>query len=310
MSEILVVPGHLDGARADRVVAELCGVSRRTARATVEAGGVVRNGEALSGSARVRPGDALHVTVAETTTVTLPEPDVAFDVAYEDDVIVVVDKPAGVVVHPGAGRSRGTLANGLLARYPEVAALGDESRWGIVHRIDRDTSGLLIVARQQAAFEFLQSALKRRDVKRNYRTLVIGGFASATGTIEAPIGRDPSDPTRMAVVEGGRNARTHYRRLAEWADANVSYAAVALETGRTHQIRVHMKSIGHPVVGDAVYGSRRTIAGDPGRTWLHATSLTFEHPSGSGPMTVHSNLPDDLASSLEQLGAPSHGAIA
>jgi 23S rRNA pseudouridine1911/1915/1917 synthase len=197
-----------------------------------------------------------------------------------------------------------------LARYPEIAALGDEHRWGIVHRIDRETSGLLIVAKQPAAFEFLQSALQRREVKRDYRALAVGEFASATGTIEAPIGRDPGDPTRMAAIESGRPARTHYRRLAEWTEADVSYVALALETGRTHQIRVHMRSIGHPIVGDSIYGPRRATVGDPGRTWLHAASLTFEHPSGSGPMTVASELPFELSTSLDKLGPPSRGSAA
>jgi 23S rRNA pseudouridine1911/1915/1917 synthase len=310
MSETLHIPEDLDGARADRAVAVLCGISRRRARITVESGGVVREGATLSGSARVQTGDELHVTIADEERVMVPQRDVEFAVAFEDEAVVVVDKPAGLVVHPGAGRSSGTMANGLVARYPEVAALGEEYRWGIVHRIDRDTSGLLIVAKTPAAFDFLQSALKRREVKRDYRTLVVGEFASITGTIDGPIARDPADPTRMAVVDGGRDARTHYRRLAEWTEAGVSYVAVTLETGRTHQIRVHMRAIGHPVVGDSTYGSRRAVAGDPGRTWLHAISLTFEHPSGSGPMTVHSDLPSDLARSLDQLGAPSCGALA
>jgi len=308
MTETHIVPVELDGARADRAVAVLCGVSRRTARDAAAAGGVVRSGEALAGSTRVALGDALHVVVETTEPVMLPEPDVAFEIAYEDDSVLVVDKPAGLVVHPGAGRSGGTLANGLLARYPEIEALGDEHRWGIVHRIDRETSGLLIVAKQPAAFEFLQAALQRREVKRDYRALVVGEFPSAMGTIEAPIGRDPADPTRMAAIESGRPARTHYRRLAEWSEADVSYAALALETGRTHQIRVHMRSIGHPVVGDSVYGPRRAIAGDPGRTWLHAASLAFEHPSGSGLMNVASELPADLSTSLDRLGAPSFGS--
>ena len=309
MTVQIEIPADLAGTRADRAVAVLCGVSRRAARSTIDSGGVMRGGLALAGSSKVAEGDILHVGLVEEQETMIPEASVQFAVAFEDDDVIVVDKPSGVVVHPGAGRAGGTLANGLLSKYPEIAELGPEYRWGIVHRIDRDTSGLLIVGKNATAFDHLQAALKRRDIKREYRALVAGRFASATGTIDAPVGRDPAEPTRMAVVEMGRPARTHYQRLAAWEDADVSLASVALETGRTHQIRVHMRSIGHPVVGDPVYGRKRPMPGDPGRTWLHAASLTFEHPSGSGPMTVRSDLPADLSASLAGLGAPTRGAV-
>lgn len=310
MTERIVISSDLDGTRADRAVAVLCGVSRAAARRSVDAGGVLRRDAVLAASSKVFEGDVLDVGLVAPEETVIPEETVEFAVAYEDDAVIVVDKPTGIVVHPGAGRPSGTLANGLLARFPEIGELPPDCRWGIVHRIDRDTSGLLIVAKSPDAFGYLQAALKRRDVKREYRTLVGGQFASSTGTIDAPIGRDPAEPTRMAVIETGRSARTHYQRLAEWGDAEVSLASVALETGRTHQIRVHMRSIGHPVVGDPVYGTKRKAAGDPGRTWLHASSLTFEHPSGSGPMTVRSDLPDDLVGSLDGLGNPSRGSVA
>jgi 23S rRNA pseudouridine1911/1915/1917 synthase len=309
MTTQVEIPADLDGARADRAVAVLCGVSRRSARLAIDAGGVMRSGRSLAGSAKVAEGDVLHVELVANDTTVVPEASVSFAVAFEDDDVVVVDKPAGVVVHPGAGRTGGTLASGLLSRYPEIAELGPEYRWGIVHRIDRETSGLLVIAKNATTFEHLQAALKRREVKREYRTLVAGRFASATGTVDAPVGRDPAEPTRMAVVETGRPARTHYQRMAVWDDADVSLAAVTLETGRTHQIRVHMKSIGHPVIGDPVYGRKRPTTGDPGRTWLHAASLTFEYPSGSGPMTVRSDLPPDLSASLAELGEPTGGAV-
>ena len=309
MTAQIEVPADLNGERADRAVAALCDISRSAARSAFEAGGVRRDGHVLGRSAKVVEGDVLQVDLVEAQESLIPESSVEFTVAFEDSDEIVVDKPAGVVVHPGAGRPGGTLANGLLARYPETIELGPEHRWGIVHRIDRDTSGLLIVARNTNAFARLQAALKSREITREYRALVAGLFASATGTIDAPVGRDPAEPTRMAVVETGRAARTHYQRLAAWDDADVSLASVALETGRTHQIRVHMRSIGHPVVGDPVYGRRRATAGDPGRTWLHAASLTFEHPSGSGPTTVRSDVPADLAASLQRLGAPTRGVV-
>jgi 23S rRNA pseudouridine1911/1915/1917 synthase len=309
MTVPIEIPADLDGTRADRAVAVLCGVSRRIARSTIEAGGVMRDGRALAGSERVTEGEVLDVDLVEAEEPTVPDASVFFGVAFEDDDVIVVDKPAGVVVHPGEGRAYGTLANGLLAQYPEIAVLGPEHRWGLVHRIDRDTSGLLIVARNERAFDQLQAALKEREIKRVYLALVAGRLGSATGTIEAPVGRDPAEPTRMAVVPTGRPARTHYQRMAAWDLADVSLASVTLETGRTHQIRVHMQAIGHPVVGDPVYGRRRPTPGDPGRTWLHATSLTFEHPSGSGPLTVRSDLPADLAASLSKLGEPSRGTL-
>jgi 23S rRNA pseudouridine1911/1915/1917 synthase len=309
MMQRLAIPEELDGARADRVVAVLCGVSRRIARMSIDDGGVTRRGTAVSASDRMRTGDVIDVDLIVEEDTVAPDVTVEFSVAFEDGDVVVIDKPAGVVVHPGAGRPSGTLANGLIARYPEIAEMGTAYRWGIVHRIDRDTSGLLIVAKTPTAFERLQAALKERAVTRSYLALVSGRFDNATGTIDAPVGRDPAYPTRMTVTETGRSARTHYRRAADWEEYDVSLMAVKLETGRTHQIRVHMKAIEHPVVGDPVYGPGRAIQGDPGRTWLHARSLTFEHPSGTGPLTVHSELPEDLTASLERIGPPDRGSV-
>ena len=309
MSEQLEIPDEFDGERVDKAVAVLCDVSRRIAKTTIEAGCATRRGDRLSPSDRVVSGDVIDVDLVVEETPVVAEVDVEFTVVYEDGDVVVVDKPAGVVVHPGAGRTGGTLANGLLARIPEIADLGPEHRWGIVHRIDKDTSGLLIVAKTPAAFDSLQAALKERAVNRRYLALVAGRFTNTTGTIEAPVGRDHAHPTRMTVTEGGRQARTHYRRLADWEAQEESLMSVTLETGRTHQIRVHMRAIDHPIIGDPVYGPGRWMAGDPGRTWLHAEALTFEHPSGSGPMTVHAALPSDLAGSLDGLGPPTRGAV-
>lgn len=304
----MVVPDDVDGARTDRAIALLFEVSRSAARKAIDNGDATRNGESLKPSDAVAAGDELVVTIRAVETVVEPE-DVAFGVAYEDDDVLVVDKPAGLVVHPGAGTSGGTLANGLLGRFDSATELGPDRRWGIVHRLDRDTSGLLMVAKSPGAFDTLQEALRNRDVKRRYVALASGIFDSATGTIEAPIGRDPSNRTRMTVIPNGRPARTHYRRLATWEDEDTTLLSVELETGRTHQIRVHLQAIDRPIIGDAAYGPRGEVAGDPGRTWLHAAELVFDHPSGSGEVTVASPLPDDLASSLERLGPPSRGAI-
>jgi 23S rRNA pseudouridine1911/1915/1917 synthase len=303
-----VVPDDLDGARADRAVAALFDVSRSVARRTIDAGGATRGGMPLRPSDAVAAGDELAVTIAEVEQKVEAE-DVDFGVAYEDDHVIVVDKPAGLVVHPGAGTSGGTLANGLLGRFAWAGELGPDRRWGIVHRLDRDTSGLLIVAKTAEAHDTLQDALRERAVTRRYLALTSGRFVSATGTIDAPIGRDPSNRTRMAVIGGGRPARTHYRRLATWHEPEATLLSVELETGRTHQIRVHLQAIDHPIIGDPVYGPTRDAAGDPGRTWLHATELVFEHPSGVGEVAVQSALPDDLAASLQQLGPPISGSI-
>lgn len=304
----LVVPDDLDGTRADRAIAALLEVSRSVAKKAIDAGDATRHGSALRPADSVSSGDELVVTIAVIDDEIAAE-DVAFTTAHEDDQVIVVDKPAGLVVHPGAGITNGTLANGLLARFVSAAELGVERRWGIVHRLDRDTSGLLLVARTVEAYDTLQEALRSRTVTRRYLSLVSGRFDSATGTIDAPIGRDPSNRTRMAVVGGGRPARTHYRRLAIWDDAEATLLSVGLETGRTHQIRVHLQAIERPVVGDPIYGPSRPVPGDPGRTWLHAAELGFEHPSGSGAVTVHSPLPADLAASLEDLGPPSSGSV-
>jgi 23S rRNA pseudouridine1911/1915/1917 synthase len=304
----IVVPGDLDGARADRAVAALFDVSRSVARRTIDAGDATRDGTPLRPSDAVAAGDELTVTIVEMEQKVEAE-DVEFAVAYEDDQVIVVDKPSGLVVHPGAGTSSGTLANGLLGRFASAVELGPDRRWGIVHRLDRDTSGLLIVAKTAEAQNALQDALRARAVTRRYLALASGAFDSATGTIDAPIGRDPSNRTRMTVIGGGRPARTHYRRLATWDDPEATLLSVELDTGRTHQIRVHLQAIDRPIIGDPVYGPARPVTGDPGRTWLHATDLVFEHPSDGGEVAVQSALPDDLAESLQQLGPPIGGSI-
>jgi 23S rRNA pseudouridine1911/1915/1917 synthase len=227
-------------------------------------------------------------------------------VALELADVIVVDKPAGIVVHPGAGNVTGTLVAGLLHRFPELALLGEQHRWGLVHRLDKDTSGLLLVARSPEMHEYLQAELQNRRVERTYVALVAGQLEAATGTVDAPIGRDPLQPTRMAIGRSGRPARTHYRRMAAWTE--VTLVEVTLETGRTHQIRVHLASIGHGIVGDRVYGRGPDAPGDPGRVWLHATQLRFPLPTGE-TRKVTAEIPADLRQSLHELGKPALGSI-
>ena len=300
------VPADLAGQRADRIVAALLEVSRSAARAIVDRGDATIDGAPVAPSARLD-----HDVVV---TIIPPEPEgplepatIEFDVVLDDADVLVVDKPAGLVVHPGAGHRNDTLANGLIERFPELGEMGEAHRWGLVHRLDRDTTGLLLVARNPEAHRFLQNELKERRIGRVYWSMALGEFENTTGTIEAPIGRDPAAPTRMRVISDGRHAVTHYRRLASWP--GVTLLEVHLETGRTHQIRVHLAAIGHPVSGDRAYGRVGPEAADPGRVWLHARQLTFPHPAGSGDVTAIAPLPSDLASTFDHLGAPDRGAV-
>ncbi len=296
----MIVPSELDGARADLVVARLAGVSRATARAMVDTGSVTVAGVAVGASDRLAAGTELVVPPVPEAEPLRPEP-VPFGVVWEDDEIAVVEKPAGIAVHPGAGRRHGTLVSGLLERWPFLQGVGEADRWGLVHRLDIDTSGVLLVAKSAEMLAALQKDLAERAVKRTYQALVVGTFDIETGTIDAPIGRDPAQPTRMATRPDGRPARTHYVCTASWAAAGVTLLDVDLETGRIHQIRTHFASIWHPVVGDRLYGAGPTAA-DPGRVWLHARRISFRHPTTGAVVEATAALPEDLAESLVHLG--------
>ncbi len=293
----VVVTDEFDGVRIDRALAALSGLSRAQTRQLLEEGGVTIGGMVATKSTVPRLGDVIEYTVPQSDEGLVPEP-VEFDIALRTEEVLVVDKPAGIVVHPGAGNQKGTLAHGLAHRFPELEALGAEYRWGLVHRLDRDTSGLLLVARTAAMHEYLQDQLQQRKVGRTYLALVSGHLGSATGTIEAPIGRDPLRPTRMAIVRDGRPSRTHYTRLESFEEC--TFVEIELETGRTHQIRVHFDSIGHGLVGDQTYGDTSIDIGNPGRVWLHAARLRFGLPDGTS-LEASSALPDDLAESLARL---------
>lgn len=295
---VLEVPVSLDGERLDKVLAEMLDVSRSRASVIVESG-VEVDGAAATGSERVNAGQVISCERPEENAPLQPE-DVEFGVLHEDDAVIVVDKPAGVVVHPGSGRQKGTLAAGLVARYPEVVGVGSEGRWGLVHRLDKDTSGALLVARTQDAYESLTKAIRRREVGRVYTALVEGRMGAPTGTIEASIGRDPSRPTRRAVTHTGKHAQTHYVVVREFVESNATLLEVRLETGRTHQIRVHMSAIDHPVAGDITYGASRKDLASP-RTFLHASRVEFAHPVTGEPTNVESPLPSDLSAVVRRL---------
>lgn len=305
-SHTVVVPADLSGVRADRVIAEVLELPRSHVREIIDAGGATRGGVPVRPSDKLSADTSLIVEVPTEDVDLLPDPDVAFSVLYEDRDIVVVDKPIGLIVHPGSGKVMGTLANGLLSRYPEIEGVGQVDRWGIVHRLDRDTSGVMVVARTQGAYERLVEMMRSRTITRRYLAAVAGTFTNTTGTIDAPVGRDPENPTRMGITRSGRAAVTHYRRLAQWSDRQVALLSVTLETGRTHQIRVHMRAIEAPVLGDSAYG-RRGVVGDPGRPWLHARQLSFKHPTDDSSVDIISELPADLCHSLDELGSPDMG---
>lgn len=298
------IPAALAGERLDRIVALVAECSRSEAMGLIEAGGVRLDGElGAIGKLRVREGQVVEVDPSLLPSPELPAADasVVFTVVYADDHVIVIDKPAGLVVHPGAGNTSGTLVNGLLAQFPEIADVGEPHRPGIVHRLDIGTSGLLVVARTQRAYHDLVDALSQRDVGRVYRALVWGTPSNHVGVIDAPIGRDHRDPMRMAVVVDGKTARTRYQVLQSWrAPAEVSSLECRLETGRTHQIRVHLAAIGHPVVGDATYGGVRSGVTSP-RPFLHAARLEFVHPVTGEELAFESPLPDDLADVLSTL---------
>jgi len=296
----LEVPADLAGERADKALAEMAGISRSQARRLLDQGAATMGGVAVSPRRGLAAGQVLTVELPAPAPALMPE-DVPFLVRYEDSHLAVVDKPSGVVVHPGAGRAEGTLAAGILRRWPQVRGVGEESRWGIVHRLDRDTSGLLVVALTHEAWPALRRAISRHLVERTYLALVQGLPASSSGTIDAPLGRSARRRGLVQVEPAGRPARTHYRCLARWPGPRLALLEVTLETGRTHQIRVHLASIGHPVVADPVYGRGDGLAP---RLFLHAARLRFAHPVTGEDLAVSSPLPPDLEEALRELGEP------
>lgn len=298
-----IVPDALAGQRLDRVVSMVAGCSRSSASTWIDQGLVQVNGEvATLRSLRMVAEDQVDIAAPEEVDRSpIADPSVEVPVVYVDDDVIVVDKPAGLVVHPGAGHSEGTMVHGLLARFPELAGVGEAERPGIVHRLDRGTSGLLMVARTEAAYTAMVAALSARDVERRYDALVHGHPESNRGMIDAPIGRSSREATRMAVSSEGREARTHYE-VVERFDVPGPFTRLTcrLETGRTHQIRVHLAAIGHPVVADTHYGGSRSVI-DLDRPFLHAAHLGFAHPITGLHLDFDSPLPADLQVVLDVL---------
>ena len=291
------VPAALAGERVDRFLSVLLGCSRSVASSLIDEGAVTVNGGPVDrGSERVAEGDRVEVDDIrpDPRAAMTPDASVELDVVYDDEDVIVVDKPAGLVVHPGAGHAQRTLVHGLLARYPEVALVGEPDRPGIVHRLDRGTSGLLMVARSETARASLVGQLGAHTVERRYWALAAGLVEADEGVIDAPIGRSSRRRTRMAVTADGRPARTRYEVVTRYTTAPAATElSCRLETGRTHQVRVHLAAIGHAILGDERYGG---VGPDLGldRPALHAAELGFQHPRTGEGMRFESPLPPDL----------------
>jgi 23S rRNA pseudouridine1911/1915/1917 synthase len=295
------IPALLDGVRVDRALATLTGLSRAAVQEMVTNGQVRLNHAVVTkASLSVREGDLLAALLPGARLALQADDSVNVPVLVEDTDFVVVDKPAGVVVHPGAGRRTGTVIQGLLARYPEIAALADEvggdpDRPGVVHRLDKGTSGVLVVARTPDGFAALRQQVRNHEMVRDYLSLVEGVVESDRGVVDAPLGPDERDPTSRAVRSDGKWARTHYRVVARLSTPRpLSLLELRLETGRTHQIRVHLAAIGHPVVNDLRYGHRRDDRLSVDRPFLHASQLSFQHPTSDAKVATSAPLPPDL----------------
>ncbi len=285
--------GRLDKFLADNYPE----LTRTFIQKLIETGKVTVNGRTVRAALQLKAGDRIEITIPPAEpSIVLPE-DIPFEVIYEDGDVVVINKPAGLTVHPAPGHASHTLVNALIKRFPDLERFGGSMRPGIVHRLDKDTSGLMVIARNETARQDLINQFKSRSVKKCYLVLVKGKLKPAKGAIDAPIGRDPSDRKRMAVASRGRIARTDYRVL-QYLDGYTLLEA-NIQTGRTHQIRVHFKAIGYPVVGDVVYGVKSDLIK---RQFLHAYYLEFKLPSTNLPRAFTCELPEDLRQALTYLG--------
>ncbi|SEJ46728.1 RluA family pseudouridine synthase [Demequina mangrovi] len=297
----LPVPDALVGERADAALARMLGMSRTKVADILDGGNVLLDGRTVARSDRLADG-ILAVDIPDERPAA-PEPEIpgGLEIAYEDDDIIVVDKPIGVAAHPSPGWTGPSVVGGLASAGYRLSTMGPPERQGIVHRLDVGTSGLMVVARSDAAYPVLKRAFKERTVEKIYHAVAQGHLDPTAGTIDAPIGRHPSSDWKFAVVEGGKPSVTHYEVLEMFPSA--SLLEIHLETGRTHQIRVHMAAMRHPLAGDLTYGADPTLAKRLGltRQWLHAHELAFEHPVRGGEVRVTSHYPEDLASALAKL---------
>ena len=285
------------GSRLDRLLAEMArDLSRSRVHTLIAEGHACINGSPARPSQRVKAGDRVSLRIPPVRDVDLAPQDIPLNVVYQDAELVVLDKPAGLSVHPGPGHPDGTLVNALLALCPDIKGIGGEHRPGVVHRLDKDTSGLMMVAKTENAHRGLSGQIKNREVRKGYLALTVGVPPLAEGTVDAPIARDPRHRKRMAVAAAGRQSVTRYRVLQTFAGH--ALLELLLETGRTHQIRVHLAYLGYPLFGDEVYGRRHP---DLPRQFLHASSLVFTHPVTGKEMSFTCGLPAELQSIVDRL---------
>ena len=297
----MIFCADLPGERLDAFVARVCPeLSRSAAQRLIEEGCIKRNGKPGKKNDKLNEGDEITVTVPEPREVDIVAKEIPLDIVYEDEDLLVINKPKGLVVHPAAGHQDDTLVNGLLyALGDDLSGINGELRPGIVHRIDKDTSGLLAVAKNDLAHAVLASQLKDHTMARTYEAIVCGSFREDSGTVDAPIGRHPSDRKKMTVTErNSKHAVTHWEVIARYR--GYTHIRCRLETGRTHQIRVHMAHIGHPILGDLVYGRKKPELGQSSQV-LHAGALCFRHPRDGRPVMVFAPLPEYFEQVLQKL---------
>lgn len=301
----MIVFADRDGERLDAAVARLAGLTRSAAQKLVENGSVLLCGAAAKKRALTAAGDKIEITLPAPQTAAAAPQEIPLDVVYEDDDVIVVNKPKGLVVHPAAGHPDGTLVNALLHHCAgSLSGIGGELRPGVVHRIDKDTSGLIIAAKNDFAHQSLSAQLKEHTLARTYECIAVGNFRADRGTIDAPIGRCPTNRKKMAVVPTGRSAVTHWEVLARYA--GYTHLRCRLETGRTHQIRVHLASKSHPIAGDALYG--KPALGLTSQC-LHAVGLQFRHPRTGETVELTCPLPPEFTAALEKLEKQNGGRI-
>ena len=296
----MILYADQEGERLDAFLARSGGMTRSAAQRLIEDGQVKKNGKAAKKNDRLLPGDEISYHIPEAKAVDIAPTEMRLDIVYEDEDLLVINKPKGLVVHPAAGHSDDTLVNGLLyALGDSLSGINGELRPGIVHRIDKDTSGLLAVAKNDFAHTMLASQLKDHTMARTYEAIVCGTLKEDSGTVDAPIGRHPSDRKKMCVTQrNSKNAVTHWEVVRRYR--GYTHIRCKLETGRTHQIRVHMAYIGHPILGDRVYGHKKPELGQDSQC-LHAGALCFQHPRDGHPVMVFAELPPYFKEVLEKL---------